>query len=325
MALLPQSNAPSTRRAYMPRQKGAFYSGRFLLMSSVNVVDQVLRATVLGVMMLVVAAPVWAQCPDPDPSAAIAAAWRDKQPLRGVSASLTLAEATCVRDRFVETLQGTLGRVAGYKAALTNPAVQKKFGAASPVRGTLLARMLTMETAFPVEIKFGARPVIEADLLVEVGDEAINDARTPLEALQGLSRVMPFIELADLMVAEGEVLNAAVITAINAGARGGVYGQGIAVEPTARFADALRDMRVVMTDDKGNELANAPGTAILGHPLNAVLWLIEDLRKSGVRLRVGDRLSLGAFSPPIAPQSEMRVRVRYLGLPGEPQINVRFK
>lgn len=283
-----------------------------------------LRTMVCG-WLLACAAPLQAQCPEPEPSAAIAAAWRDKQPLRGVPATLTVAAAACVRERFVQNLQGTLGRVAGYKAALTNPAVQKKFGADAPVRGTLLARMLTMESAYPLEVQFGARPVIEADLLVEVGDEAINDARTPLEVLQGLSRVMPFIELADLLVAEGEPLNAAVITAINAGARGGVYGQGIAVEPTARFADALRDMRVIMTDDKGNELANAPGAAILGHPLNAVLWLIADIRASGGRLRVGDRLSLGAFSPPVVPQSAMRVRVRYLGLPGEPQINVRFK
>lgn len=270
-------------------------------------------------------APSLAQCPEPDPSAAIAAAWRDRQPVRGLPPSMTLPAATCVRERLVENLQATLGRVAGYKAALTNPAVQKKFGASAPVRGTLLNRMLTMESAFPVAVDYGTRPVIEADLLVEVGDESINDARTPLQALQGLSRVMPFVELADLVVAEGEPLNAAVITAINAGARGGVYGPGIAVQATQQFADALRDMRVVMTDDKGNELANAPGAAILGHPLNAVLWLIEDIRASGGRLRVGDRLSLGSFSAPTAPYTEMRVKVRYIGLPGEPQINVRFK
>jgi len=241
---------------------------------------------------------------------------------------MTLADAACTRDRFVAQLRANKqygGRIVGYKAALTNPDVQKRFGTSAPVRGVLLSRMLTLESGFPVFGGYGVRPVFEARLLVEVGDEAINDARTPLEALQGLSRVMPFIELADLVVAEDQPLNAAVITAINAGARGGVFGQGIPVEPTARFADALRDMRVIMTDDKGNELASAPGAAILGHPLNAVLWLVEDIRKSGGRLRVGDKLSLGAFSPPLAPQSEMRVKVRYVGLPGDPQINVRFK
>lgn len=285
---------------------------------------QRLRASLLA-LTLVYATGVHAQCPDPDPSASIVAQWLAKATVRGLAPTMSLQAAACVRERVVAGLRQTQGRVIGYKAALTNPAVQKKFGADAPVRGTLLSRMLVMESAFPVEVKFGARPVFEADLLVEVGDEAINDARTPLEALQSLSRVYPFIELADLMVAEGEPLNAAVITAINAGARGGLFGRGIEVQPTQGFAEALRTMRVVVTDEQGKELANAPGAAILGDPLNAVLWLIEDLRKSDVRLKVGDRLSLGAFSPPLAPRSEMRVKVRYLGLPGDPEINVRFK
>ena len=277
-----------------------------------------------------IAAPLaaQAQCIDEAAAADRAARWIDKQTLRGMSPAMTLVDAACTRDRFVAALRAHKdygGRVAGYKAALTNPEVQKRFGANAPVRGVLLSRMLTMESGFPVFGSYGARPVFEADLLVEVGDDAINDARTPLEALKALSRVQPFVELADLVVADGEPLNAAVITAINAGARGGIYGQGIVVQPTQAFADQLRDMRVVMTDELGNELTNAPGAAILGNPLNAVLWLVEDVRKSGGRLRVGDKLSLGAFSAPQIPQREMRIKVRYLGLPGDPEIHLRFR
>ena len=269
-----------------------------------------------------------AQCLDETAAADRAARWIDKQTLRGISRAMSLADAACARDRLVAALRANKdygGRVAGYKAALTNPEVQKRFGANAPVRGVLLSRMLTMESGFPVFGGYAARPVFEADLLVEVGDDAINDARTPLDALKALSRVQPFVELADLVVADGEPLNAAVITAINAGARGGIYGQGIAVQPTQAFADALRDMRVLMTDELGNELANAPGAAIMGHPLNAVLWLVEDVRNSGGRLRVGDKLSLGAFSAPQIPKREMRIKVRYLGLPGDPEINPRFR
>ncbi len=269
-----------------------------------------------------------AQCLSTQAAAEMAARWIDKQTLRGVSPSMSPADAACSRDRFVEQLQANKqfgGRIVGYKVALTNLDVQKRFGASAPVRGVLLTRMLTMESGFPVYGGYAARPVFEADLLVEVGDDAINEARTPLEVLKALSRLHPFIELADLVVADGEPLNAVVITAINAGARGGIFGQGIPVEPTQAFADQLRDMRVVMTDDVGNELANAPGSAIMGHPLNAVLWLVEDVRKSGGRLRVGDKLSLGSFSTPLLPQREMRLKVRYLGLPGDPQINMRFR
>ena len=260
--------------------------------------------------------------------AGVAARWIDKQTLHGFSPTMTLADAACTRDRLVAQLLANKqygGRIVGYKAALTNPDLQKKFGASAPVRGILLSRMLTMESGFPVFGSYGARPVFEADLLVEVGDEVINEARTPLEALKALSRVYPFIELADLVVTEGEPLNAAVITAINAGARSGIFGQGIPVQPTQAFADALRDMRVVMTDDVGNEHANVLGSAIMGHPLNAVLWLVEDVRKSGGRLRVGDKLSLGSFSAPLIPQREMRLTVRYIGLPGDPQIHMRFR
>lgn len=269
-----------------------------------------------------------AQCLDENAIADKAARWIDKQTLRGFSPAMSLADAACTRERFVAALRANPqygGRVMGYKAALTNPDVQKRFGAAAPVRGVLLTRMLTMESGFPVYGNYGARPVFEADLLVEVGDDAINEARTPLEALKALSRVHPFVELADLVVAEGEPFNAAVITAINAGARNGIFGHGIAVQPTQAFADALRDMRVVLTDDLGREHANAPGSAIMGHPLNAVLWLVDDVRKSGGRLRVGDKLSLGSFSAPLTPTRETRITVRYIGLPGDPEIHLRFR
>lgn len=283
---------------------------------------------VIATLLAIVPVAAGAQCASEAAMTEAAAGWVDKQPLKGLSSAMTLSDAECTRDRFVAQLRNHRqfgGRVAGYKAALTNPATQKKFGASAPVRGILLSRMFTMETAFPVDITFGARPVFEADLLVEVGDDAINEARTPLDALKGLSRIQPFIELADLVVAEGEPLNAAVITAINAGARGGYFGPGVAVQPTQSFADALRDMKVIMTDQFGSELASASGAAIMGHPLNAVLWLIEDLRKSGERLRVGDKLSLGSFSAPLAPRSDLRVKVRYIGLPGDPEINLRFR
>lgn len=269
-----------------------------------------------------------AQCLDAQAAADMAARWIDKQTLRGMSSAMSLADAACTRDRFVAALRAHPqygGRVVGYKAALTNPDVQKRFGATAPVRGVLLTRMLTMESGFPVFGGYAARPVFEADLLVEVGDDAINDARTPLEALKALSRIQPFVELADLVVNEGEPMNAVVVTAINAGARSGIFGHGIAVQPTQAFADALRDMRVVMTDDLGREHANAPGSAIMGHPLNAVLWLVEDVRKSGGRLRVGDKLSLGSFSAPLTPTRETRIKVRYIGLPGDPEIHLRFR
>ncbi len=268
--------------------------------------------------------PASAKCPSHEKVGAMIRAWEAREAVRGLQADLSMSDAECGRRRLVQKLEPALGRVVGYKAGLTNPAVQKRFGVSAPLRGMLLEKML-LEEGEEVPARFGARPVLEADLLVVVKDSDIHQARTRLEALRSLSLVVPFIELPDLFVAEGEKLTAPLIVFINVGARLGVVGRGIPVEPTADFAARLADMRVLMTDQHGQELARANGAAILGHPLNAVLWLVRDLEKSGARLKAGDLLSLGSFAAPVPPTPGLAVTVRYEGLPGNPRVSVRFR
>src|SRR6185503_9279398 len=126
-------------------------------------------------------------------------------------------------------------------------------------------------------------------------------------------------------VADGEKLSAPLIVSLNVGARLGVVGKGIPAQATTEFADALAAMRVVATDQKGNEIASGNGAAILDHPLNAVLWLAQELGKSGIKLKPGDLLSLGSFTAPMNPRPGLSVTVRYMGLPGNPEVSVRFK
>lgn len=285
-------------------------------------------ATLLSVFALT-AAMGWhgnapAACPSHEQVTTILRTWAAKQPLRGLRADLAMRDAECGRRRMIEFIELTQGRVIGYKAGLTNLQVQKRFGATSPVRGALFEKTLLDDGAV-VPADFGARPVFEADLIVVVKDAALHDARTHLDVLKSLSLVIPFIELPDLMIAEGEPVSGELITFLNVGAKLGVVGKGIPVQPTAEFAAALANMHVVTFDETGKELARGPGTAILGHPLNAVLWLADDLRRSRIRLKPGDMLSLGAFSAPLRPAPDLAITVRYLGLPGDPAVNVRFR
>lgn len=279
----------------------------------------------VGAMAVVATSlPVGATCPSHEKVSAIIRAWEAREPVRGLRTDLSMKDAECGRKRLVQKLELALGRVVGYKAGLTNPAVQKRFGVSEPLRGVLMQRMLLSEGK-EVPAQFGARPVFEADLLVVVKDARIQRARTRLEALKALSLVIPFIELPDLVVAEGEKLTAPLIVSINVGARLGVVGRGIPVEPTEEFAARLAAMNVRLTDGQGKELARARGAAILGHPLNAVLWLVHDLEKSGVPLRPGDLLSLGSFTAPMPPTPGLTVTAHYEGLPGNPKVTVRFQ
>jgi len=247
-----------------------------------------------------------------------------KEPVRGLPVDLSMRDAECGRRRLVEKLEAVENRIVGYKAGLTSAKLQAQFGVASPVRGVLLEKMLLGDGA-DVPADFGARPMFEADLLVVVKDAGVHKATTHLELLRSLTLVIPFIELPDLLVAEGEKLSAPLIVSLNVGARLGVVGKGIPVRATQEFADRLAAMRVVMTDERGRELASGPGAAILEHPLNAVLWLARDLERSRIQLKPGDLLSLGAFTPALPPRPGLRVTVRYEGLPGDPAVSVRFK
>jgi 2-keto-4-pentenoate hydratase len=247
-----------------------------------------------------------------------------RRPSLSLHAGLDLTEARSAQKGFVARLTPKLGPPIGFKVGLTSKAVQESVGASTPVRGVLLRDMMLKDGA-RVSAQFGARPIWEPDLVVIVKDAGIHQAKTRLEVAKHLSEVVAFIELPDRIVAETEKIDGNLITAVNSSARLGVLGQRVKIEPTAGFLDALEKMTVTATDQQGAELARARGDALLGHPLQPVLWLLQDLNATGEKLKAGDVISLGSFARPEIPQAGQTVTVRYDGLPGGSlKVSVQF-
>ena len=249
------------------------------------------------------------------------------RPTANPPANLDAACAACTRAKWQQQLASVAGPLAGYKAGLTNPAVQKRFNTTEPVWGALYQRML-LRNGSTVPAAFGARPLFEADMLVRVKSAAINQARTPAEVLANVDQVIPFIELPDLMVEAPPKLNGTALSAINVGARLGVVGQPMAVPRDAaarqRLLDGLQGMTVRVSDASG-VLSSGKGSDILGHPLNAVVWLTGALRQQGLQLQPGQVVSLGSFSPLSPPKAGQKVTVQYEGLPGAKPVTVNFR
>lgn len=281
-------------------------------------------ATFAAVVSCLSATGARATCPTDVDAAVMAARYTAAQPAPNAPADLTMADALCGRDKYVAFLGQSLGKVAGYKAGLTNPAVQKRFNHTSPIRGTLFRKML-LDDGAELPAKFGARPLFEADLVVEVKDAGINRATTPLQALRHLSRIYPFIELPDLVVEDPKLITGASLVYSNVGARLGVLGKPLDVQATPELVDALANMTVRLVDHDGKELDSGKGEAILGQPLNAVLWLAKDLQASGIALKKGDLLSLGSFSKLLPPKAGTGAKAIYEGLPGNPTVSVKFR
>ena len=270
------------------------------------------------------ALPVDAACPSDREAASIAARYANLEPSPNPPSDLSMGDAACGRDKYVAMRAQQYGKVIGYKAGLTNPAVAKRFNADKPVRGVLLEKMM-LRDGVEVPAKFGVRPVFEADMILEVKDAGVNNAKSPLEVLRHISRIYPFIELPDFTVEDPTKLTAPGLTLINVAARYGVLGKPVEVKATQALADALAAMTVKLVDQDGKELDSSKGTVVLDHPLNAVSWLASDLAAEGKRLEKGMLLSLGSFSRLLPPKPGMQVTAIYEGLPGNPQVTVRFK
>lgn len=268
----------------------------------------------------VVAGAANAECADDAAIAAYVSDYLNKAPTSALIPDGTMEDARCTQDKLVAALVPHLGPVSGYKAGLTSKPAQERFGASEPVAGVLYRDMM-LESGAEVPMNFGARSLFEADLILVVGDAAINDATTPEEAIAHISAVHPFIELPDIVYAAGEPINAVTLTANGVAARMGVLGEALPVEDGAVMLAALAEMTVTVRDADGAVLSEAPGAAVLGNPVNAVLWLMS----KGYALKAGDLISVGSIGPLLAPpQAKGKASVTYKGLPGDPVISVIF-
>lgn len=280
-------------------------------------------APVSFVAGLLVSGAALAECPTAEVIQNFVQDWQAKRPTKALPVS-DMRDAVCARDKVIEALTDSQGKVIGYKAGLTAKAVQERFNWNAPVAGLLLEKMVLKDGA-AVPAAYGARPVWEADMLLVVKDDGVNQAKSPEEALQHISGMRPYIELNDIALGPNEKIDGFQLIAINVAARLGVAGPEVPLENTPKTLKRLAESKIVATDGSGAILAEGIGAATLGNPLSVVVWLAEDLAKNGRKLKTGDLISVGAFSPLTPPKPGQTVTVRYDGLPNTPKVSVRFE
>lgn len=283
------------------------------------------HALPLALAALLAAGTARAACPSDDTMRQLAENWLANRQTPALTGMDSLADGFCAQDKLIALLTPHWGRVVGYKVGLTAPPAQQMFGVNHPVRGSIFESTIRLRSGAEVPATFGAFPQAEADFLLRVKDDGINAAgRDHLAILRHLDVAIPYLELPDLALS-GQ-MTAPNLLAMNVAARLGVLGEPIPVQATQDFADRLANMVVTFSDDTGKEIARAPGRAVLGHPLNVVAFLVEDLAKQGRRLQAGDYLSVAGYSPPVRAEAGRSYTVRYEGLTAAPvSVSVRVR
>jgi len=285
-----------------------------------------MRRMTLVVVFLLTPVLGFPEMPPEENIKVFADSWLAKKPAKGFGVTMSMSEAAVVQTRYTALISKDLGDVVGYKAGLTNPAVQKRFNYDKPIRGTLFAKMILPGPA-RVPAAFGSRPVYEADMVAVVGNAArAMAARSPLEALQALKEIRPFIELPDLVFDPQVKPDGPSLLAVNVGARLGVLGDPFSLPATTESVEKLAAMKIEVIDQTGTVVGGGKGTDVLDNPLNAVLWIAESLKAEGKTLKNGDLLSLGSFSGLLPPKAGRTITVRYTGLTPVPvEVTVAFE
>ncbi len=191
----------------------------------------------------------------------------------------TVDEAYAVQETFHTLMAEMHGPVAGYKIALTTPVMQQMVGFHAPIAGAILARTIHQS---PVTLRSTdyVRLGIECEIAVQLGTD-LPAARAPYsrdEVADAVAAVMAAFELVDDRQAEYSKLATRVLTLIADNA----WNAGIVLGPPVRDWRAvdLAVARGVMVIN-GAVVGEGHGRDVMGHPLEALTWLVNMLAARG--------------------------------------------
>lgn len=181
-------------------------------------------------------------------------------------------------------------QVMGRKIGLTSPAVQRQLGVDRPDFGVLFDDMAFWGgDTIPVDLVM--QPRVEAEIAFVLGEHL---AVGPLDAAQvrrATQYVLAALEVCGSRI-EGWDISFGDTVADNASA--GVFVLG----PRRLTLDEVSpcEVEMSMTID-GKEVSTGTGTACLGDPVEAVVWLATTAVELGQPLRAGDVVLSGALGP----------------------------
>ena len=181
-------------------------------------------------------------------------------------------------------------RVVGRKIGLTSPVVQAQLGVDQPDFGTLFADMAFAEG---VEIPFSRlmAPRCEAEVALVLDEDLDRETHTVIDILNATAYALPALEIVDSRIAEWDIR---ITDTIADNGSAGLFVLGS--QPVSLAEVNLPQIEMVMTQN-GQLVSEGLGSACLGNPLNAVIWLADALSSLGTPLVAGDVVLTGSLGP----------------------------
>lgn len=204
-----------------------------------------------------------------------------------------IAEAYLLQTEYVALRSALLGPVTGYKIALTTPAMRAMVGMNDSIAGDMLEKTILRGNS-RVRAADYVRLIVEFEIAVELAEDlpAVGAPYDRQRVAGAVASVMPAIELADDRNADYALIPGNVLTLIadNAWNKGAVLGAPVKDWKSIDLA-ALRGVATI----NGANVGEGHGRDVMGHPLDALAWLANNLAGRGLGLWRGDVVITGSL------------------------------
>lgn len=200
------------------------------------------------------------------------------------------------------------GRVlSGRKIGLTSKAIQTQLGVDQPDYGMLFADMAYADGE-TISMSRLLYPRIEGEIAFYLGKDLDQPGITLAEVLSAVEYAVAAIEVADSRIADWKI---GITDTIADNASAGLYVLGSHPVKLDGF-DHLNCGMVL--EHRGETVSNGMGSACLGNPLTACLWLARKMVEVGRPLKAGDLIMSGALGPMVQVQANESYELRIEGL-----------
>ena len=215
---------------------------------------------------------------------------RQTIPKEQIPASLEKNQAYAIQHAVTDTkTRNGQEELRGYKISLTSKETQDLFQSETPLYGALTTSALSDGI---IELDSMSSPLIEIELIFIAKEDL--SATDDVQALLEKTQVAPGIEVPDSRyddwfpkISLGQVV-----------ADSAVAGKIIVGQPLDNISYSQLERLPGKLSLNGKEIAGDTSAEVLGHPVNALQWLVKELDGHGLTVKKGMAISSGTFILP---------------------------
>ncbi|MEZ4957660.1 MAG: fumarylacetoacetate hydrolase family protein [Saprospiraceae bacterium] len=211
-------------------------------------------------------------------------------PVRNLIGETSIEDAYAVQEINTALRIAEGARIVGTKIGLTSPAVQKQLGVGQPDFGMLWDDKEVWNGG-EISVREIMQPKAEAEIAFVLGKDLTAENPTTTDVLSAIDYALASIEIVGSRI-EGWDIRITDTIADNASASHWVIGH----KPVRLENLDLINCKMVM-EKNGQQVSEGIGSACLGSPINAMLWLAKTMARLGKPMRAGDLVLTGALGP----------------------------